>query len=362
MTNQDSAQDNPNDKDVQLSDLGEYAIHLLLRKRLEISGILGDPLCDDGAEIPIDRNQRAICVSTDFAPKGLSESMLGRFLVIQNVSDVMCSGAMPFALLIGLQIPRKLRVEHLEKILVGIEQEAKSYGVKVYGGDTKEADTLGGYGVCIGYQIACPKWGRKGASIGDVLVITQAGGRGLGWRWSYKLWTTFKLNLPAALIRQLEARWEDIILPSNTLTALQRSQYVRAAMDVSDGLGAVATAMTQDKSTGLVLNTASLEHILAPELRIISAQLQCPFFKLALSPGYDWQTALVIRPNEVEAVSRLAKQVGDKIEPIGRFVDSPGVFLEFPNGDISRIQPECDEKFKPYDWESKADAWGAWKL
>lgn len=345
--------------DTKLSDIGEYAIHKWLRNQFQSHGILGDSLENDCAVFLVDGTHSLMSISTDFVPSNLCYRDFGRFLVIQNVSDVLSSGAIPEFILLGLKIPREFTLRDLLVIVEGVVYESARYGVKVIGGDTKESNELGGYGICLGRN-RC-EWRRNNTHPNDAFVVTMANRNSWAWRWAALLVKFLNLKVNDDLQNKLNYKEDIIELPYDILLRLQEVDGVNAAMDLSDGLGAALKAMSEGaQDIGVVLDCCKLEELLSPDLYVVAQKAKIPLWSLAFSPGYHWQTALAICSDKLDVCFKKSSVSCDGLVNIGKFVERKGFFVEHKQSGIVPISVEDDEKFKKYPWETKVKTWLDW--
>ena len=112
---------------------------------------------------------------TDLLP-GMSIRQAGWKAMVMAISDFAAKGVRPLTALVGLGIPRRM-VGEAGELAEGLKAAAKTYGVKIVGGDTNEAEeltiTVSLFGTCGEREIVS----RFGAKPGDLLAVT--GGFGL---------------------------------------------------------------------------------------------------------------------------------------------------------------------------------------
>jgi len=158
-------------------------------------------LTDDCGSIPAQlappQNVEVLLVTTDLMESGQHfrldwhpPKMLGRKLLMVNLSDLDASGARPLGFTLTLAIGRDIDPALLEQILEGLAEAAHKYEIPVIGGDTVGRES--GLGLGITAFGAASRWLRRnGVLEGDniyVDTIPGASHRGLqkllsGQRW-----------------------------------------------------------------------------------------------------------------------------------------------------------------------------------
>lgn len=157
----------------------------------------GETLQDDCGVIPTPGAGERLLVTTDLMESGQHfqiawhpPEMLGRKLLMVNLSDLDASGARPLGYTLTLALGRDLDPDWFEAFLNGLSVAARSLGVPVLGGDTVGRDS--GLGLGITAFGSAKRWlTRDGLLVGDRVFVDQMPGgslRGLrklqsGARW-----------------------------------------------------------------------------------------------------------------------------------------------------------------------------------
>ncbi|MEM1514376.1 MAG: thiamine-phosphate kinase [Candidatus Thermoplasmatota archaeon] len=200
---------------MKLSELGERKIVEGLLKRFSIP-------FDDCAFIEI--NDYYFVLTTDIVyekthfPKNSKPYDIGWYSIAVNLSDLASKGAEPVAILTSLAIPRKIDKRFFDEIIDGMEDCIKSFGGKIIGGDTKEADKILISVTAIGKVKKEEAMLRKGAKVGDDVYVTGELGKG-----------AFILSKEKEKILKVMPRVKEGIM-------LSKSKKVSCCMDISDGL------------------------------------------------------------------------------------------------------------------------------
>ena len=176
--------------DPALAALGEFGLIDLIRRRTAHRSpgtVLG--IGDDAAVLAVPEGRRLL-VTTDMLLEGVHFQRrwgcareLGRKALAVNVSDIAAMGGYPLYALLGLGIPPDGPTLHeLEALLLGMEEEAATYGVTLVGGDTCGSQSGLVLSVTLmGMAPNGPALRRSGARPGDGLWVTgMLGGSAAG--------------------------------------------------------------------------------------------------------------------------------------------------------------------------------------
>ena len=198
----------------------------------------GRDLVDDCGAIAPAPPGHQLLVTTDLMEEGQHfrmdwhpPALLGRKLLMVNLSDLDASGAAATGFTLTLALGRDLDSAWLEPFLDGLAGAARETGVPVIGGDT--VGRASGLGLGITAFGTAARWLRRDAmAAGDRLFVDQDLGASL--RGLHKLMAGARWD-PAAPDPDLAAHLD----PSPNLglgPRLARIPEVRACVDISDGL------------------------------------------------------------------------------------------------------------------------------
>jgi len=235
--------------------------------------------------------------------------LLGRKALGVSLADCAAMGAEPFAVLVSLALPRDLPLEFLERLALGLREEAVRWRLGLAGGDTNASPHPLVIGTSVLGRVPGEPFRVDRARPGDVLAVTgPLGGAALGL---YCL--EQGLDLPAAresVQRQLcpPVRLEEA-------RALARSGLRVACRDASDGLVPAARALASASGVAVEIEEASLP--LVPGLSEAARELGLDPVSLALWGGEDYEL--------VVSLPRLPDS--PPLLPVGRVVKGEGVFL-----------------------------------
>jgi thiamine-monophosphate kinase len=222
-------------------------------------------------------------------PKGTTPYDMGWYSVAVNLSDVAAMGGYPLAFIAALTLPRTTDLTFLREVARGMDACTKQYGVAVYGGDTKEGDSISIAGVALGRVSKDRILLRKGSKVGDIIAVTGEIGRG-GWA--------------AETIRKTGSNkeaLETLLRPNPRLEEgrlLSESRAVTACMDTSDGLASTLYQMREQNATGFEVEQGKLP--LFPKLRALPA---ADMARIAIYHGGDYELVATVKPEEYENLS-----------------------------------------------------------
>ena len=156
------------------------------------------------------------------SPRAVGEKLLKR-----NLSDLAAMGGRPVAAVIALTLDPRIRRDWLAKFHRSLAAVARQYHVKIVGGDVAQADgILAASLTLLGEAAGSRVLTRTGARVGDAIYVTGTLGRSRATGHHYRF-----------VPRLAEGAW------------LASRSYVRAMIDVSDGLAKDLRALAPRKAT-----------------------------------------------------------------------------------------------------------------
>jgi len=221
----------------------------------------GAELTDDCGSIPVSFNAlqtgEILLATTDLMESGQHfqldwhpPKMLGRKLLMVNLSDLDSSGARPLGFTLTLAVGRDIDSDLLEQILDGLAEAAHEYKIPVIGGDTVGRES--GLGLGITAFGAASRWLRRdGVMEGDniyVDCIPGASHRGLrkllsGLRWDY---SSPDPDLSAHLAPNPEI---------GLGVKLAEFPQIHACIDISDGLCKDLRMLAEASALSIIVNS-----------------------------------------------------------------------------------------------------------
>ena len=143
----------------------------------------GEALTDDCGAVPKIPPGQQLLVTTDlmesdqhFRLDWHPPELLGRKLLVVNLSDLDASGAVPLGFTLTLALGPDLEASWVEAFLAGLAGAAREFTIPVIGGDT--VGRPAGFGLGITAFGAAHRWlSRSGMQPGDRLYVDQPLGR-----------------------------------------------------------------------------------------------------------------------------------------------------------------------------------------
>lgn len=233
---------------------------------------------DDCAVLPLRRARQLVTVDPVIAGRHFDDratpaAVAGKLLK-RNLSDIASMGGTPHSAVIAVAAPPTTHVDWLRAFYRGLAACARAHGVHVVGGDC--AQTPGPFSAFLTLMGDAPKrpLTRTGARLGDLIFVTGSlGGSILGKH------TTFRPRLA-------EGRW------------LAARREVRAAIDLSDGLGKDLPALVPDGAE-VVVDPRALP-VSAAARRLARRDGRDPL-DCVLNDGEDYELLFAVAPRGVEA-------------------------------------------------------------
>ena len=216
----------------------------------------GEALTDDCGAVPLLPPGHSLLVTTDlleseqhFRLDWHPPAMLGRKLLVVNLSDLDASGALPLGFTLTLALGPGVASGWLEAFLDGLAGAAREFGIPVIGGDTVGRPS--GLGLGITAFGAARRWlTRSGLQPGDGIFVDQPLGRSLKGLRKLQAGRRWDPQLPDAdLLAHLN--------PSPNLglgPRLANLPEVHACMDLSDGLSKDLRMLAEASRCSVVLS------------------------------------------------------------------------------------------------------------
>ncbi|MGH8601559.1 MAG: AIR synthase-related protein, partial [Gammaproteobacteria bacterium] len=219
-----------------------------------------------------------------------------------------------------------------------------------------EGTTFHMVGVGLGRAPAGRLVRRVGASPGMLIGVTSTQGRLWGLRWANAAIRQLNLTVPSEVASLCESADHVIRLPYLESKAVIATGYVRAGLDLSDGIGGGLRILARASKVGVSVSRAALAGLVDPRLSPVAEALGLPLECFALSPGYNWENMYAVEDAEAETVIEAAQSVGGRFSVIGHVMSDPAIRIDGVEVDGTRLP--TDEKFaKNYTWENRFTAW-----
>lgn len=269
---------------------------------------------DDCAVLPARRARQLVTVDPVIAGRhfddGVAPGTVAAKLLKRNLSDIASMGGMPHSAVIALAAPPETPVAWLRAFYRGLAACARSYRVHIVGGDC--AQTSGPFSAFLtlfGDAPARPLT-RTGARAGDLLFVTGSLGGSI-----LRKHTSFRPRLG-------EGRW------------LAGRREVRAAIDLSDGLGKDLAALVPDGCEAVV-DPHALP--VSPAARRLARRTGRDPLDCALNDGEDYELLFAARARDVESfIVEWHRTHATPLSCIGRILRNAS---DEPGGRALRFEP-----------------------
>ncbi|MBV9708949.1 MAG: thiamine-phosphate kinase, partial [Chloroflexi bacterium] len=166
---------------MHIANIGEFNLIAQLTKNLYAHDDVLLGVGDDCAilDVQSDVLLLATCDSqvegVHFTLRTSSPEQIGRKALAVNISDIAAMGGIPRYTLVSLILPSTFSFEVLERIYVGMRQEAEQYGVAIVGGNiagSGKAEQLIIDITLLGTVERGHALTRQGARVGDTIFVT----------------------------------------------------------------------------------------------------------------------------------------------------------------------------------------------
>ncbi len=329
---------------MDLKKLGEFGLIQKLQARIPprskrvLHGI------GDDCAVYAGQNGTHWVVSTDalvenvhFDLKTHTPEILGRKTIAVNVSDIAAMGAKPKFAVITLGLPKKIKVEFIDKFYKGLNKASKHFQMDVIGGDTVSSPKALFINLTIvGETIKHRLFTRKGARTGDAVCVTGTlGDSALGLKILKSKKSTWKGgdSLRNKLIKkhlQPEPRLDF------SLRLAKSKMKVSSMIDVSDGLTQDLQHLLTASGKGAELWEDRLP--LSQAFEKFSILNKIPAGKLALGGGEDYELLFTINSDNVKKLKESCDLSGVPVTQIGEISSQPGIVLIQPGGKRKSLQ------------------------
>jgi thiamine-monophosphate kinase len=345
---------------MELSALGEFGLIARIRRGANqrwpqvLLGIGGDASAFRPSEGSI------LLATTDLLLEGIhffreipSFHVLGKKCLAVNISDIAAMGGTPRLALISLALASRERVESMDALYAGMEEEAEEYGVTIAGGDTSLSPGPLMVNVVLLGEAKEGCWvQRAGARVGDALMVTGALGAsaagleviraglevdaGIRAR-PFSSWSRFR-GLDASRRQAIEAALNAHFLPIPRVREGQRlagEGWAHAMIDLSDGLASDLGHICRESRVGARVYEEAIP--ISPSAQAVAEELDKDPLRLAIQGGEDYE--LLFSTSHPEQVAEAFLEAG--LAPVNRIgeilAESEGVNLVSRKGDLTPL-------------------------
>ncbi len=283
---------------------------------------------DDVAVVPLRRGKLVVKVDmlvegTD-VPPGMSYREAARKAVAMCVSDFAAKGARPDSFMASIGLRRGVTEEEVKELALGFRDAEREWGVHLVGGDTNEAKELVIDCAMVGF--ARRLVGRKGASPGDVLVVTGPfGHQSAGLKILLKGATadpTFSTRAKLSVLK-----------PTPRLeVGLALGPYLTSGMDSSDGLARSLHTLARESGVGFTVTNLPI----AEGVETFAWANNLDAEALVLEGGEEYVIVGTVEESRMAEAERAARKAGGRLMKIGKTTGRRGV-VELRSGGRARM-------------------------
>lgn len=242
---------------------------------------------------------------------------LGWAILTGSISDIVSKGGIPYACMISLGLPLNMKLEELEEMVLGLEETANYYGVRILGGDTNSSSEAWVSVVTIGFTTAKKPPSRKGLEPGDSIIVTGIYGA-MGYVAKHGIEHSMNKEWVVKYTKKPTTRLELGYLISNNYKAIS------ASMDVSDGLGYTLETLSSLSNRGIQIEKPPLT---PPQLlEHCNNDPKC-LLDYALIGGEEYGVVMGVKSQWLNNVIRELEYYEIPYSIIGRVIDAePGLY------------------------------------
>lgn len=331
-------------RNLTMGDVGEKGFLRELLPMLDRHPAFVNGFGDDASAIRIADNQLLLFkVDRAAAPMAARRGwtdyrMWGRLAVTSNCSDILTGGGAPIAVMIATILPRDWKVQAAIDAVQGCAQECRANQIVFAGGDTKEGVSPEMIGSAVGLCREDQLLTRRGARVGDLIVVAGKLGGFLG---SY-------LQIIESLETGAEHRnihsWQEYVAHPTArwpeAKAMRESGIATTAMDTSDGLYDAVSTLTAGHGAEVQLDSLPY-HDIAFEC---SQRLGISPFNLALGVG-DWNIVYTVSPQGWTEFNTKLGNSSLELHVIGEVTETEGIRWCDRSGGVFQCIPVVNEHF-----------------
>jgi thiamine-monophosphate kinase len=277
-----------------------------------------------------------------FLRKAASAAELGAKALAVNFSDIAAMGGTAREAFVGLGVPSDVSVNYLDELYEGMRTLAREFAVNILGGDTTGSGRDLILSIAVAGSVAETEMLRRDAARpGDRIAATGTLG-------DSRAGLHLILNgIPAedpvlAAVRNAHIRPRPHLREGRFLA---ESGAVRAAIDVSDGLGSDLGHILRESRVGARIFAESLP--ISEEMREFCARFGRDPIREALAGGEDYVLLATVAPERSWALAAsFRKRFGRPLFDIGEIVEGTEMRLVRPDGTEEGIRSESWDHFR----------------
>jgi thiamine-monophosphate kinase len=334
---------------MKLEQIGEFGfINKISRGCLIRPDNIVRAIGDDAAAFTVPSDQVSL-ITTDllverihFIRKTISGFDLGYKSLAVNLSDIAAMGGEAREAFVSIGIPLKCPLNYLEAVYDGMKHLAAKFNVNILGGDTTRSEidliiNVVVHGMATKDRLLC----RDAAEPGDIIFTT-------GYLGDSRAGLHLILNHLPVDSTEMKALYRAHVLPEPHLREgrfLAGQSGIRAAIDISDGLGSDLGHIAEQSAVGAT--------IYAPEIPVSdSLQKFCGAFgfdplEYALRGGEDYTLLCTAAPEKAEEIAqKFQNEFKRPLFRIGKTTADSRLKIIYPDGTSKPISPRGWDHFK----------------
>lgn len=263
----------------------------------------------------------------------LTEYDLGWYLAGANLSDVAAMGAKPLGLLSVIRYPKELPDMDFQDLLRGITEGCREAGALNVGGDIGSADDIILSGSAFGIVERSSILSRKGASPGDLLVVTgQTGEAGAAMKLSR---AGLLDHLTSVEQEHLLSRWRRVRPRIREGRAFATSGVVTSCIDTSDGLKAAILSLARASEVKISVESEWLPR--SDAISCAARLLGCSAETLIFGDSVDFELVATVNPSGIGQLTKTFRENEMTLHLLGRVYPGEGAF--YREGGRERFLP-----------------------
>jgi thiamine-monophosphate kinase len=211
------------------------------KEKILISKLRSDSIGDDGAVIGSSiYSADAFCEDIHFRRAWMTPAQIGRKAMLVNLSDAVAMNAIPRYALVTLSLPQDFTEKAIAQLVNALEETAAEWGCEIIGGDTVGGDKLN-LSITLISHSDTPLL-RTGVEPGDWLAYTGTLG-------------TSRLDLNRLESGKSIPEDSRFLVPTLRADFIRKARpYLRAGMDISDGLFCDTNTLLNANNGGVKLS------------------------------------------------------------------------------------------------------------
>jgi len=329
-----------------LLSLGERLItDTLLYPRYGNQSDFGDDCC----VIPITKS-KCLVATIDPCPIPMSWTLgykdfyyFGWLLATINLSDIAAMGAKPVGIMTSYILPNETKIEEFKRLIDGVDEACQQARTKVVSGNIKEAKYISCEAAAFGYGNPNRLIRRKGANIGDLVVVVGD----LGLFWSGVMKTKHNIHLS---IEEEKKVMSNILTPRAKIKEgqiISRYGLLSSGMDNSDGLYPSVKELAVRSNVDVHLDFSNINW--DQSVSKISKMIKVDPIRLAVGWG-DWQLIGTVSEAKYKELVEAMLKINTPVYVIGRVEQGSGdVKLNYQQK-TGLMTPIESERFSKKSW------------